>query len=333
MNEQERSAAAHAPTGVGVGVGIVGAGPAGMAAAYAIFQQGLADTLVLADKDARRAAAEALDLMHAPGDAGPCTVLAGTYADLAGATCVIVTTAASERTGESRLELLERSVAVMRDVAIGLDRHAPDAVVLVASDPVDLLTWALQELSERPHERIIGTGTLLDTMRLRALLAQHYAVDPRSVAVQIIGEHGDSEVPVWSAAHIAGTRLADAPVLGRAHDVAALQALFAGIRSAAADVVAGKGYTNWGAGLASAQLLRTVRDDLRTVLPVSVRLDGEYGLSGLCLSVPTVVGGSGAGGRLPPPLDLPEQEALRRSANVVSTQLAQLRMSVIRRRA
>jgi L-lactate dehydrogenase len=312
-------------------VALVGAGHVGMAAAFAIFQQRLATRLVLVDKDARRAEGEAMDLMHAQGYVGRRTVEAGTYADLQGAGYVIVTAGAAQRPGESRLALFERNVAVMRDVAAGLDRHAPDAMVIVASNPVDLMTWVLQELSARPRERIVGTGTMLDTTRFRSLLAQYYGVDPRSVHAYIVGEHGDSEVPVWSSANIAGTPLRQSAVLGRAYDPEALQALFERVRTAADEIVARKGHTNWAIGLVIAHLLRAVHDDLRSVLPVSVRLDGEYGLHGVCLSLPTLVGAGGAGPKVLPALDAGEQEALRRSANVLNAQLAQLRLAVLKR--
>jgi L-lactate dehydrogenase len=326
-----RHHARAAPGSAGPCVGIVGAGHVGMAAAYAIFQQRLAHRLVLVDKDTRRAEGEAMDLMHAQGYVGRRSVTSGSYADLAGAAQVIVTAGANQRPGESRLALFERNVAIMRDVVAGLDRHAPDATVLVASNPVDLMTWVVQELSARPRTRVIGTGTMLDTTRFRALLAEHYGVDPRSVHAYIVGEHGDSEVPVWSSANIAGVPLRHSAPLGRPFDAPELGALFERVRGAAEEIIGRKGYTNWAIGLVIAHLLRAVRDDLRSVLPVSVRLDGEYGLSGVCLSLPTLVGADGAGARVLPALDGDEQEALRRSANVLNGHLAQLRLAVLRR--
>jgi L-lactate dehydrogenase len=303
-------------------VGIVGTGQVGMAAAYAIFQQKTASKLVLIDIDRKRAEGEAMDLMHGQAYVGRCNVQAGDYADLQDAQMVVIAAGVSQKPGESRLELLNRNAATFREVAAQLDQYAPDAILLIATNPVDILTYVMQQLSKRPANLIIGTGTMLDTTRFRTLLGGYYNVDPRSVHAFILGEHGDSEVPIWSTADIAGTPLLNNTILGKPFDRAALDALFQQVRRAAYEIINRKGYTNWGIGLVIAHLWRTIREDQNSVLPVSVKLDGEYGIHAVCLSIPTAVGINGVGDRVPPALNEQELQALRHSGDVLKQSLA-----------
>ncbi|MCF1183998.1 L-lactate dehydrogenase [Marichromatium gracile] len=298
-------------------IGIVGTGQVGMAAAYALFQQRIANELILIDRDQARAEGEAMDLMHAQGYVGRRRVRAGDYSDLARAQIIIVTAGVAQRPGESRLELLQRNVAVFREIAEQLDRHAPEALLLIASNPVDLLTYAMEQLSSRPRHRVIGTGTMLDTTRLRTLLAEHFQVDPRSVHALILGEHGDSEFAVWSQANIGGTPIRGHDILGKRCDRSCRDALLAKVRGAAGSIIERKGYTNWAIGLVIAHLVRTIQEDQGSVLPVTTRLDGAYGLHDICLSIPVRVGIEGAGAPLPLPLDDEERAALAHSAEVL----------------
>ncbi|MEM1128743.1 MAG: L-lactate dehydrogenase [Bacteroidota bacterium] len=300
-------------------VGIVGTGNVGVAAAYALFLENLASELILIDVDARRAEGEAMDLMHGQALAGNVAVRAGTYADLAQAQVVVITAGVGQSSpDETRLHLLNRNVAIFRQIVEALDEHAPGAIVIVATNPVDVLTYATQALSVRPHERIIGTGTLLDTSRFRALLGRHYGVDPRSVHAYILGEHGDSEVPIWSAADIGGLPLRDNPVRGHTFDKQAMERLFEDVKRAAYQIIDRKGYTNTAIGVVIARIVRAILGDERSVLPLSVRLDGEYGLRDVCLSIPCVVGLDGVIDRVLPPLAPDEHEALNRSAAILT---------------
>lgn len=206
-------------------VGVVGAGNVGTAAAYAMFSQRVANEIVLVDADHRRAQGEAMDLAHGQALVGRVEVRAGDYADLANAQVVVVAAGVNQRPGESRLDLHARNLAVFCDVAAGLDRHAPGAILIVATNPVDLLTYELQEMSRRPHRSILGTGTLLDTARLRASLGVLYDVSPKSVHAYILGEHGDSEVPLWSGATIGGLPIRSRTIRGRSFDAASMQRL------------------------------------------------------------------------------------------------------------
>jgi L-lactate dehydrogenase len=305
-------------------VGIIGTGQVGVATASALFQQRIINELILVDLDRRRAEGEAMDLMHAQGYVGRRRVRAGDYPDLAEAQIVIITAGVGQRPGEDRLSLLQRNAAVFRQIAEQLDRHAPEAILLIASNPVDVLTYVMQELSQRPHEKVIGTGTMLDTTRLRSLLAEHYQVDPRSVHALIMGEHGDSEIAVWSGANIGGTSVRHTPILGKPYDPALLDSILTQVRRAAYEIIERKGYTNWAIGLVLAHLVRTIQEDQGSVLPISVRLHGEYGIDDVCLSIPVTVGIHGAGGRVPIPLEDAERQALVNSAETLKTCLRSL---------
>ncbi len=305
-------------------IGIVGAGQVGMAAATALFQQRIARELILIDLDRKRAEGEAMDLMHAQGYVGRRRVWAGDYSDLSNAQIVIVTAGVSQKPGEDRISLLNRNTDVFRQIAEQLDRHAPKAILIVASNPVDILTYVMQELSERPDEKVIGTGTMLDTTRLRTLLAEHYQVDPRSVHAMILGEHGDSEFAVWSRANIGGTPLRHETILGKPYDPDFLDETFHRVRTAAYEIIERKGYTNWAIGLVLAHLVRTIQEDQCSVLPISVRLHGEYGVADVCLSIPVAVGINGAGERIPVPLNDDEQKALVASADILKRSIQSL---------
>ncbi|MCG5535154.1 L-lactate dehydrogenase [Ectothiorhodospira mobilis] len=302
-------------------VGIIGTGNVGVAAAYALFQRQIAGELVLLDKDPRRAEGEAMDLMHGQSLVGRVTVRAGDYADLKGCRVIVVTAGVNQKPGESRLDLLNRNAAVFREIAAQLDRHAPEAVLVIATNPVDILTRVMQRLSARPAERIIGTGTMLDTSRFRAALGDYYGVNPRSVHAYIMGEHGDSEVPIWSTAKVGGLSLYRQTVHGRPFDEGAMEALFQRVRTAAADIISRKGYTNTAIGLVIAYLVRVILEDQKSVLPVSVDPEGEYGLREVCLSIPCIIGAGGMEGRVAPVISDAEHRGMVRSARILRDSL------------
>ena len=296
-------------------VGIVGTGNVGKAAAYAIYNQGLASEILLNDIDERRAKGEALDLMHGQLLVGRVTCRAADYEGLAGSQVIVISAGAGQSSpDETRLQLLNRNADIFRQIIAQLDEHAPEAILVVATNPVDVLTYISQELSERPRERIIGTGTLLDTARFRALLGQHYGVDPRSVHAYILGEHGDSEVPIWSNATIGGQSIKDSTVLGQTWDADVMQDIFEQARDAAYRIIDLKGHTDTAIGVVIARIVRAILEDQRAVLPVSVRPDGEYGINDVALSTPCVVGNQGIAEHVAPTLSDDELDALRASA-------------------
>ncbi|MEJ2642233.1 MAG: L-lactate dehydrogenase [Desulfosarcinaceae bacterium] len=302
-------------------IGIIGTGHVGVAAAYALFLRGLASEIVLIDRDAERAEGEAMDLTHGRAFGESVDVSSGSYEDLADAQVVVVTAGVAQQPGESRLNLLNRNAEVFRDIVAQLDRHAPQAALVIASNPVDILTHITQRLSRRDPRCVIGTGTLLDTARFRTLLGRHYGVDARSVHAYIVGEHGDSEVPLWSSASIGGVRLVDHTVMEIPFDENRMRQLFEAVRDAAYAIIVRKGYTNTAIGVAIVRLVAAILDDQRSVLPVSRRLNGEYGLTDICLSIPSVIGRQGVEGAILPPLDATELEGLERSAAVIGHEL------------
>ena len=299
-------------------VGIVGTGNVGTAAAYAIFNQGLASELLLLDRDERRAEGEAMDLMHGQILVGRITCRSVEYADMSEAQVIVLAAGASQKSpDESRLDLLARNARIFREVISELDRSAPHAILLVATNPVDVLTYLAQEMSERSNERIIGTGTLLDTARFRALLGRYYGVDPRSVHAYILGEHGDTEVPIWSNATLGGQLLQGRTVLGQPWDADVMQSLFEQARDAAYQIIDRKGYTDSAIGVVIARIVRAVLEDQQNVLPVSMRPEGAYGISDVCLSIPCVVGSEGVEKHVVPELSEKEEDALRASAEAL----------------
>lgn len=298
-------------------IGIVGTGQVGVAAAYALFMRGLASEIILIDKDAKRAEGEAMDLMHGQAFFENITVRAGDYRDLSSAQLVVITAGVAQKPGENRLDLLNRNAAVFREIVGQLDRHSPRSVLVIASNPVDILSYVTQKISRRDPCRVIGTGTMLDTGRFRALLGRHYGVDPRSVHAYILGEHGDTEVPVWSAANIGGVPLVDHSICGKPFQAAEMNRLFDRVRNAAYEIIDRKGYTNTAIGMAIVRLVQAVLEDQKTVLPVSRMLTGEYGLTDVCLSIPSVIGINGVQDAILPSLSDTELGALQHSARVL----------------
>ncbi|MFP5320352.1 MAG: L-lactate dehydrogenase [Acidimicrobiia bacterium] len=295
-------------------VAIIGVGHVGMAAAAALFHATLVSRLTLVDLDERRAEGEAMDLMHGQALVGPCDVRSGGVEALAGAAVVVVCAGVSQQPGENRIDLLGRNAEVFRSIAAGLDEHAPDAVVLIATNPVDVMTRLFASMTSRPPEAVIGTGTTLDSARLRALLGRRYRVDPQSVHGYVLGEHGDTEMVPWSLVTIGGTRIRGRTVLGVPWDEAAMRELADHVRTAAYEIIDRKGYTSWAIGSVIRELVAAVLRDERTIAPVTVPLTGEYGIEGPWLSLPARIGRDGIDAVIAPPLDPDEQEALAASA-------------------
>ncbi len=308
-------------------IGIIGTGFVGMAAAYSIFQQKLAREIVLVDRNQDKAAGEALDMMYGQSLVGRCSVTAGDYSQLQDAGIIVICAGVGQSNpDETRLELLQKNIQVFKSIAAELDRYAPEALLLIASNPVDILTQAMQTLSKRQRKLIIGTGTYLDTSRFRTLLAQHYEVSPRSVHAYIVGEHGDSEVPLWSTASIGGLSIMNNTVNNKRFDQSVMDDLFHKVKNAAYQIIAQKGHTNWAIGLVIASIIRSIKEDQRRILPVSVRLNGEYGIDHVCLSLPAIVGLHGVESYILPKLNQIELEGLQLSAKTLQEPVTQLEL-------
>ena len=301
-----------------VRVVVVGAGNVGATFAYALLFRGLAAEIVLIDANHARAEGEAMDLNHAEPFTNPTRVWAGNYDDCAGAAIVVVCAGAGQRPGETRLDLVKRNAEIFGKIIPEIVRRNPDGILLIATNPVDVLTQVSQTLSGLPVNRVIGSGTILDTARFRHLLGRHFKVEPRSVHAYIIGEHGDSEVPVWSLANIAGLRLADyAELNGISHDEGALDDIFRQTRDAAYHIIERKGATYFAVAAGLMRIVEAILRDQRTVLSVSSLITDYYGIDRLCLSLPTVVGRNGIERVLRLHLNEKEEAALKRSAEVL----------------
>jgi L-lactate dehydrogenase len=299
-------------------IGIVGAGFVGSTAAYAIALLGEASELVLVDLDPRLARAQAEDILHATPFGSPVRIVSGDYAELEGAGAVILSCGVGQKPGESRMQLLERNVRVFEAVLPQVVRHAPDTILLVASNPVDVMTQVVTRLAGVATHRVIGSGTILDTARFRALVGEHLGVAPQSVHAYVLGEHGDSEVLVWSTAMVGGVLLPDfARQTGRSLAADARAEIDRSVRHAAYRIIAGKKATYFGIGAGLARIVRAIRDDERTVLTVSNASVEDPQWDGLCFSLPRVIGQRGVIGTLQPALSDDERNALRTSAAVV----------------
>lgn len=299
-------------------VGIVGAGFVGSAAANAIVLKGAASEIVLVDIDKNLARAQAEDILHATPFASPIRIVSGDYPQMAGAKLVVLACGVSQRPGESRLHLLERNQEVFRKVVPKALEYAPHAILLVVSNPVDVMTQMVTRIAEIDSRRIIGTGTILDTSRFRTLLGEHLGIASQSVHAYVLGEHGDSEVLVRSSARVGGTRLEDfADEIGRPFTQAVTNRIDNGVRKAAYRIIDGKGATYYGIAAAVARIARAVRDDERAVLTISLLTSEIEGVHDVALSLPRVVGASGVLAELPPALSDAEHDALCKSAQTL----------------
>lgn len=296
-------------------VGIVGAGMVGCSAAYALTMQGIVSEIVLVDMNQALAIAQAEDISHAVPFVSATLVRAGTYGDLDGAGVVILSAGVSQKPGETRLELLTRNAEVFRQVVGQVLAVAPDAILLIASNPVDIMTYVATRLSGLPAQRVIGSGTILDSARFRSLLGRHLEISPQSVHAYVLGEHGDSEVLAWSNARAGSVPLLSfAEQVGKPLTEAVRGEIDDGVRNAAYKIINGKGSTYYGIGAGLARIVMAIARDQRDVLSVSIVTSEVAGVHDVALSVPRVVGAKGVLQDLFPHLEESESADLRRSA-------------------
>lgn len=312
-------------------IGIVGSGLVGATAAYAIVMRELGSELVLVDKNEARAQAEAADILHAVPFAAPIRVRAGGYADLAGSRVVIIAAGVNQQPGEPRLQLLERNAAIFRQVVPAILNEAPQAVLVVATNPVDIMTHLTAHFAatcDVPPNQVLGSGTTLDTARFRALLGQHVGVDPYHVHGYVIGEHGDSEVLAWSR-----TTIGVIPVdefcqrqnipLGESIK----QDIDMRVRRAAYHIIEGKGATYYGIGSALARIVNAIIDDQRAILTVCTPHDVVAGVEHVTLALPHLVDGQGIAGQLTLTLNESERAALQNSAGIIRRAIDDLQIA------
>jgi L-lactate dehydrogenase len=311
-------------------IGIVGCGMVGSTSAYALVMSGVGREIILIDLNRARAEAEANDIYHAVPFAHPLTIRAGDYPDLKGARVVVIAGGVAQKPGETRLHLLQRNAEVFRQIVPSVLRYAPETVLLVVSNPVDIMTHLAAHFATEfkvPATRVIGSGTTLDSARFRALLGQHFGVDPHHVHAYVLGEHGDSEVLAWSQATIAGLNLDEfAKVHGKPLTHPQREEIEQNVRRAAYHIIAGKGATYYGIGSAVTRIVNVLLHDQRAILTICARISDVPGCDGVTLALPHLVGGHGALATIPLRLSTAEADALQRSASILREAISSLNL-------
>lgn len=292
---------------------IVGAGMVGSTVAYSLILRDSVEEIALIDTDEKLAAAQVMDLQHSVPFAGVTRVKVGSYDDCRDSGVVVITCGAAQKPGETRLELVRKNAAIMRDILPRVFAANEDAVVVMVTNPVDVLTYLATRLYPDKKRRIMGTGTILDSARLRHLLGARLDINPKSIHAYMIGEHGDSEFPLWSAAAMGNMKLDTCDELSQEEkDAIAEEA-----RNAAYSIIEGKRSTYYAIGAGTADLIEAILYDKRTILPVSHLMEGEYGIGDVCMSMPVVVGREGIVGKLCVKLSDEEIAQLKKSADVL----------------
>lgn len=299
-------------------VAIIGCGFVGSASAFALMESGLFSEMVLIDVDADRAEGEALDISHGTAFASPIDIYAGTYDDIADAG-IIITAGVGQKPGETRIDLVNKNVAIFKGILGEIRKREFAGILLVVSNPVDILTYVSVKLSGLPESHVMGSGTVLDTGRLKHIIGERLGVDPRNVHARILGEHGDSELIAWSNAHVAGIPLEDF------YNMRIEDGSYDKFRSETSDLVKNSAYeiikkkhaTYYGIAMAVHRICSAIVRDEKSVLSVSNCMQGEYGISDIALSTPCVVGADGIEVRMPPSLNYREQEQMKASAQML----------------
>jgi len=303
-------------------IGIIGCGFVGSSGAFAIALVGAATDLILVDLNADLANAHAEDILHATPFSEPVRIAAGDYSTLKGAGLVVLACGVGQKPGESRLKLLERNVNIFQNVVPRVLEHAPDSILLIVSNPVDIMTQVVTKISSLPPGRVIGSGTILDTARFRTLLAEHLGLAPHSVHAYVLGEHGDSEVLAWSSGKIGGVPVIEfSEQIGRRITDDVKARIDDGVRRAAYRIIEGKGATYYGIGAGIARIAKAIRDDEGAVLTLS----NIEGINGVSLSLPRVLKAKGIEATIQPMLSNEEEEALKRSADILREAAAELK--------
>jgi L-lactate dehydrogenase len=314
-------------------VGIIGNGLVGSTAAYAIVLQKAANEVVMIDLDKKRSIAEAADIQHALPFVSASDVYSGDYEDLKGCRIVVHAAGVSQKLGDTRLMLMERNAKVTREIITNALKYAPGAIFIIATNPVDIITHLSDRIATEfgvPPGRIIGTGTTLDTARFRALLGRHLGVDPHHVHGYVVGEHGDSEVLVWSNIDVGGVALADFIKFRNApFNEQMKMEMDSSVRNAAYKIIEGKGSTYYGIGAAIARLTEVIGRDNRAILTISTRVKNAAGVEDVTLSLPHLIGGDGDLGTLPLKLNDEESALLEKSARIIKEKIEELLLPVV----
>ena len=303
-------------------VAIIGCGFVGSSSAFALMQSGLFSEMVLIDADVNRAEGEALDISHGLPFAKPMKIYAGGYEDIADAAIVIVTAGAGQKPGETRLDLVKKNVEIFKSIIPEIAKQDFKGILLIVANPVDILTYVAAKLSKLPQGRVFGSGTVLDSARLKYLLGEHLDVDNRSVHAFIIGEHGDSEMAAWSSANVSGIPLNDfCEMRGYFKHEESMKKILEEVKNSAYEIIEKKHATYYGIAMSVRRICEAIIRDEKSILPVSSIQKGEYGIENVALSIPAIVGREGVEKVVPIKLSDTEKEELIKSANTLKNVL------------
>ena len=298
-------------------IAVIGAGGVGATTAYALMVQGVGSEIVLIDVNKDKAEGEAMDLRHGASFVNPVDIYAGDYKDLADAKLIIITAGAAQKPGETRLDLIKKNTGIFENIVSSITEYNQDGILLVVTNPVDILTYLTYKLSGFPANRVIGSGTVLDSSRFRSLLSKNCGVAASNVHGYIIGEHGDSEVPVWSLTNIAGTKIENyCPICNKdcQDKDHSLDEISSQVKNAAYEIIEKKGATFYAVALAVSRIARAILRDENAVLTVSSLMEGYYGVQDMSLSLPTLINSNGIERVLELPLSDKEENAFKDSA-------------------
>lgn len=308
-------------------VGVIGCGFVGSSTAFALMQGGLFTEMVLLDVDFDKADGEAMDIAHGIPFAGQMKIYAGNYEDIADAAIVIVTAGANQKPDETRLDLVNKNVAVYKNIIPQIVEQGFAGILLVVSNPVDILTYAAVKLGGFPENRVIGSGTVLDTARLKYVLSEHLGVDSRNLHSFIIGEHGDSEIAAWSSTNVSGIPLDDfCEMRGYFNHVQAMREIAEDVKNSAYEIIEKKDATYYGIAMSVKRICESIVRDEKSILPVSAIMHGNYGIEGIALSMPAIVGANGLETHVPISLNGEETASLLRSADTIRKIISQLEL-------
>ena len=297
---------------------VVGCGFVGSASAFALMESGLFSEMVLIDVNREKAEGEALDISHGLPFAKPMQIYAGDYRDAEDAAVVVVTAGAGQKPGETRLDLVNKNISIFKSIIPEIVKYNREGILLVVANPVDILTYAAAKLSGFPENRVFGSGTVLDTARLKYLLGEHLGIDSRSVHAFIIGEHGDSEIAAWSSANISGIPLnAFCEMRGHFNHDKAMKEIAEGVKNSAYEIIEKKGATYYGIAMSVRRICEAIIRDEKSILPISSIQHGDFGIEGIALSMPAIVGRDGVEGAVPIRLNEDEKTALQASAKTL----------------
>ena len=298
-------------------IAIVGAGNVGSTFAFSLMISGVAREIVLVDRDEKRAKGECMDLNHGASFVSPVKITASGYEGCEGANIVVITAGARQKPGETRIDLIQRNAEIFKDIIPRITKHAKDAILLVVSNPMDILTYVALKISGFAPNRVLGSGTVLDSSRFRYLISEHCHVDTRNVHAYIIGEHGDTELPVWSNANIGGMVLAEyCPACNSSCDYKKeLGNIFEEVKNSAYKIIEAKGATYYAIGLALVRIAEAILRDENSVLPVSTLINDYCGIKDICLSIPSIVNRTGVQKFLKLKLSPSEETLFRHSAD------------------